>query len=69
MGRVAIIGKQQPRFIRETMVEYIKEKGHDAVLLDMPTRNTADWKEELLGYDCLISAGEKIPSQTIEFLK
>ena len=69
MGRVAIIGKHQPRFIREAMVEYIKEKGHDAVLLDMPTRNTADWKEELLGYDCLISAGEKIPSQTIAFLK
>ena len=69
MGKIAIIGKQQPRFIREAMVEYIKQQGHDAVLLDMPTRNTADWKEELLGYDALISAGEKIPGETIKFLK
>ena len=69
MGKIAIIGKQQPRFIREAMVEYIKQQGHDAVLLDMPTRNTADWKEELLGYDALISAGEKIPGETIRFLK
>jgi len=69
MGKVAIIGKQQPRFIREAMVEYIKENGHEAVLLDMPTRNTADWREELVGYDALISAGEKIPAETIKYLK
>ncbi len=69
MGKVAIIGKQQPRFIREAMVEYIKESGHEAVLMDMPTRNTADWKEELVGYDALISAGEKIPAETIKYLK
>ena len=69
MGKVAIIGKQQPRFIREAMVEYIKESGHEAVLMDMPTRNTADWKEELVGYDVLISAGEKIPAETIKYLK
>ena len=69
MSKVAIIGKQQPRFIREAMVEYIREQGHEAVLLDMPTRNTADWKEELVGYDALISAGEKIPAETIKYLK
>lgn len=69
MGRVAIIGKQQPRYIREAMVEYIRNEGHEAVLLDMPTRNTADWKEELEGYDVLISAGEKIPAETIEGVK
>ncbi|MBR4079163.1 MAG: hypothetical protein IKK29_03025, partial [Christensenellaceae bacterium] len=69
MGKVAIIGKQQPRFIREAMVEYIKDNGHEAVLMDMPTRNTADWKEELVGYDALISAGEKIPAETIKYLK
>ncbi len=69
MGRIAIIGKQQPRYIREEMVKYLQEQGHEAVLLDMPTRNTADWKEELVGYDCLISAGEKIPAETIKFLK
>ena len=69
MGKIAIIGKQQPRVIREAMVKYLTEQGHEAVLLDMPTRNTADWKEQLLGYDCLISAGEKIPAQTMSFLK
>ena len=69
MSKVAIIGKQQPRFIREAMVEYIKDNGHEAVLMDMPTRNTADWKEELVGYDALISAGEKIPAETIKYLK
>lgn len=69
MGKVAIIGKQQPRFIREEMVDYIKNNGHEAELLDMKTRQTADFKEELLGYDVLISAGEKIPRETIEFLK
>lgn len=69
MGRIAIIGKQQPRYIREMMADYIREKGHEAQLLDMPTRNTADWKEELTGYDCLISAGEKIPAETLRFLK
>lgn len=68
MGRIAIIGKQQPRFIREAMVKYLQEQGHEAVLMDMPTRNTADWKEALLGYDCLISAGEKIPGETMRFL-
>lgn len=68
MGKIAIIGKQQPRFIREAMVKYLLEQGHTAELLDMPTRNTADWKEALLGYDCLISAGEKIPAETLKFL-
>lgn len=69
MGKVVIIGKQQPRFIREAMVKYIQEQGHEAVLKDMPTRNTADWKEELMGYDAVISAGEKIPAETMQYLK
>ena len=68
MGNAAIIGKQQPRFICEAMVEYIRQQGHEAELLDMPTRNTADWKEALLGYDAVISAGEKTPGETIRFL-
>ncbi|MBR2572578.1 MAG: 3-phosphoglycerate dehydrogenase [Clostridia bacterium] len=51
------------------MVEYLKSRGYEADLLDMPTRNTADWKEALLGYDALISAGEKIPGETMRFLR
>jgi len=69
MGKVAIIGKQQPRFIREAMEKFINESGHHADLLDMPTRNTADWKEALKGYNAIISAGEKIPAETIDYLK
>ena len=69
MGSIVIIGKQQPRWIREEMVEYLASQGHSAVLKDMPTRNTADWIDELRGYDCLISAGEKIPAETIHALK
>ncbi len=69
MGKVAIIGAQQPRFIREKMKAFIDAAGHSADLLDMPTRNTADWKEALVGYDVVISAGEKLPAETIDFLK
>ena len=67
MGKAAIIGKQQPRFIREAMVEYIRQQGHEAELLDMPTRNTADWKEALLGYDAVISVGESPPAKPYAF--
>ena len=34
MGKVAIIGKQQPRFIREAMHEFINNAGHQADILD-----------------------------------
>lgn len=67
MGKVAIIGKQQPRFIREEMVDYIKNNGHEAELLDMKTRQTADFKEELLGYDVLISAEKKYRGRPLNF--
>ena len=68
MAKTAILGKQQPRYIRETMQAYIRENGYDCDLLDMPTRNTADWKEKLSDYDAIITAGEKIPSETMDFL-
>ena len=68
MSKVAIIGKQQPRNIRERMRELIQQNGHEAVLLDMETRNTADWKERLLDYGVVISAGEKFPAETFDYL-
>ena len=37
MGKVAIIGKQQPRFIREAMHEFINNSGHQADILDFET--------------------------------
>ena len=68
MNRVAIIGKQQPRYIRESMKKMLDAAGCPADLLDMPTRNTADWKEALVPYAAVISAGEKIPAETIAAL-
>ncbi|MBR5767730.1 MAG: phosphoglycerate dehydrogenase [Clostridia bacterium] len=68
MNRVAIIGKQQPLYIRERMKKMLDEAGCPADILDMPTRNTADWKEELAPYAAIISAGEKIPAETITAL-
>lgn len=68
MKRVAIIGKQQPRQIREYMKQMIDEAGFSADLLDMETRNTVDFKEELKGYEVLISCGEKIPGETMKYL-
>lgn len=68
MGKVAIIGKQQPRFIREAMHEFINNSGHQADILDFETRNTADFKEGLKGYNVIISAGEKLPAETINYL-
>ena len=56
MGKIAIIGKQQPRFIREAMVEYIKQQGHDAVLLD-----TSDLDIDGVVAAIKTIAGEKIP--------
>lgn len=69
MVKVAIIGKQQPRKVREHMCDMIKDAGFFAELLDMETRNTADFKEQLKGYHALITAGEKIPAETMNYLK
>ena len=68
MKKVAIIGKQQPRDIREKMKTFIRAGGFEADILDMETRNTADWKERLAGYDAIISAGEKFPAETFDYL-
>ncbi|MEA4824768.1 MAG: phosphoglycerate dehydrogenase [Clostridiaceae bacterium] len=50
------------------MRDLIRQNGYEAILLDMETRNTADWKEKLIGYDVIISAGEKFPAETFDFL-
>ena len=68
MDRVAIIGKQQPIHIREHMRQMIIDAGFEADLLDMETRNTIDFKEQLKGYQVLITAGEKIPAETMRYL-
>ncbi len=60
-GKVAILGKQQPAYMRVNMKKLLEERGHSADILDMDTRNAADWIDALKGYDALITAGEKFP--------
>ena len=69
MNKVAIIGKQQPRDIREQMKKYLEENGLAADLLDMETRNTLDWTDHLKGYNAVISCGEKFPAEVFDILK
>lgn len=68
MRKVVIIGKQQPRDIREMMCDKIIKSGHDCVLLDPESRNTIDFKDLLKGYDAIIPAGEKFPAETFDYL-
>ncbi|MBQ7726629.1 MAG: phosphoglycerate dehydrogenase [Clostridia bacterium] len=69
MNRVAIIGKQQPAVMRRRIKEYLDEKGYPTDLLDMETRNAADWIDNLRGYAAIISAGEKFPAVVFEKLE
>lgn len=69
MKKVAIIGKQQPLYIRERMKSMLEGRGFETDILYMPTRNTADFKNELEGYHAIISAGEEFPKETFEYLK
>lgn len=68
MSRVAILGKQQPTYMREKIRDYLVSRNHEANILDMNTRNAADWAEKLAGYDAVISAGEKFPAEVFEKL-
>lgn len=69
MNKVAIIGKQQPLVIRNRIKEYLEANGLKADILNMPTRNAADWIDELKGYNAIISAGEKFPGEVFDALK
>ena len=68
MSKVAILGKQQGYEIRLRMSDLIHNNGHEAQLLDFNTRLSTDWKQQLLGYDAIISAGEKFPAETFDYL-
>lgn len=66
--KVAILGKQQPAYMRAEMKKLLEERGHSADILDMDTRNAADWIDKLKGYDALITAGEKFPAVVFDGL-
>lgn len=68
MDKVAIIGKQQPMVFRKKMKDFLDSKGYPADLLDMETRNAADWTDKLRGYSAVISCGEKFPASVFEDL-
>ncbi len=69
MNQVAIIGKQQPMVIRSRIKAYLEDQGLRADILNMETRNAADWIDALRGYNAIISAGEKFPAVVFESLK
>ena len=69
MNKVAIIGRQQPMVIRSRIKEYLEANGLAADILNMETRNAADWIDELKGYNAIISAGEKFPAQVFDALR
>ncbi|MBE6598504.1 MAG: hypothetical protein E7638_03565 [Ruminococcaceae bacterium] len=67
-GKVAILGKQQPAYMRANMKKLLEDRGHTADILDMETRCAADWIDALKGYDALITAGEKFPGVVFDGL-
>ena len=69
MNKIAIIGKQQPMVIRSRIKAYLEDNGLSADILDMETRNAADWIDALKGYSGIISAGEKFPGEVFRALK
>lgn len=69
MNKVAIIGKQQPIAIRTAIKEYLEENGLQADIINMETRNALDWTDRLIGYNAIISAGEKFPAEVFRALK
>lgn len=66
--KVAILGKQNPRYFRELMAARITEAGHEAQIVDMPSRTFLDFAQELKHFDALITCGEKLPTQAVRVL-
>ena len=67
-AKVAILGKQNPRVLRQAAADMLKENGFEAELLDMATRDAADFVDQICGYDALITCGEKFNGDTIRKL-
>ncbi len=66
--KVAILGKQNPRYFRELMASALRDAGHDVDIADMPSRTFLDYADDLKHYDALITCGEKIPAQAVRAL-
>ena len=66
--RVAILGKQNPRFFREVMQKNLENAGHTADIVDMATRTFLDFASELKDYDAIITCGEKLPGPAVQEL-
>jgi phosphoglycerate dehydrogenase-like enzyme len=66
--RIGFTGSHTPEWVKQAMVEAMKDKGYRLDLLTMKTRNAFEWKEDLEPYDVIISSGEKYARETIEHL-
>lgn len=52
--KVAIFGKQNPRFFREQMANEIRAAGHTVDISDMETRTFLDFSDQVLDYEALL---------------
>ena len=66
--RVAIFGKQNPRYFREWMKAELEKNGFEAELQDMETRTFLDYADRFLDWDALITCGEKLPTEAMRTL-
>ena len=66
--RICYTGSHAAASVKQAMVDYLKEKGCRLDLLTMKTRNAFEWKEDLKGYDVIISYGEKYNREVIAYL-
>lgn len=66
--KIAILGKQNPRYFREVMQNNLIKAGHTADIVDMPSRTFLDYAAELKHYDALITCGEKLPTAAVQEL-
>lgn len=66
--KTAILGRQNPRSLREIMRDRIVAAGFEAELRDMETRTLLDFADIISEYDAVIPCGEKIPASAMRTL-
>lgn len=66
--KVAILGAQNPMYFRKWMQNQLIEKGYEAEIVNMESRNFIDFSEKLIDFDAVITCGEKIPEEAVEIL-
>ena len=66
--KICFTGSHNHESVKQAMVKFMGKQGYRLDLLTMKTRNAFEWKEDLKGYDVIISNGEKYGRDAIEYL-